>query len=428
MNEKHTIGRRNLLKTVGAAALESILIYKRATADTNQSNAEKKTRKPEYPQVPKRILGKTKIKVPCLCIGTATSNLVEKQIILRKALQWGVTCWDTATNYAGGNSEIGIGKFLSKNLEVRKGLFIISKPPDIRTTVPNVASVERHLQTSLKRMNTKYVDLYLGVHNIRNSAQLTEELKQWVESAKKRKLIRFFGFSTHTNMWQCLAAAAKLDWIDAIITVYNFRVMQDPKMQAAIEACHKAGIGLIAIKTQAAGPVARWVGQVVKVETKEDKRLVGYFTKRGFTEGQTKIKAVLQDERFSSVCVGIGNVALLASNVDAVLDKTKLMQADMDVLNRYAQETSRNYCAGCAEICDSTLPDALCHGQISDIIRFLMYYNNYGDKERAKRLFRHIPAGVRGELLSTDYTLAEARCPQHLPIGKLVAEAVIKLS
>ncbi|GAH78153.1 unnamed protein product, partial [marine sediment metagenome] len=97
--------------------------------------------------------------------------------------------------------------------------------------------------------------------------------------------------------------------------VYNFRSMQDSKMQAAIEACHKAGIGLIAMKTQAFGQ---------KIETEEDKKLVEHILQRGFTEGQAKIKVVLEDKRFSSACVGMENVALLSSNVAAVLDRTKL--------------------------------------------------------------------------------------------------------
>jgi len=245
---------------------------------------------------------------------------------------------------------------------------------------------------------------------------LTDELKQWARNAKKRKLIRFFGFSTHSNTAQCLAAAAKLDWIDAITTRYSFRIMQDARMQDAVEACHKAGIGLIAIKTQGFGQ---------KVKTKQDRKLAGHFLRRGFTQGQAKIKAVLEDKRFSSACVGMQNVALLTSNVAAVLDKTKLTQADMEVFKEYARVTCSGYCAGCAYICDSALPDT---PYLSDIMRYLMYYNSYGEQERARELFAKIPGKVRNKLLSTDYGPAEARCPQHLPIAKLVAEAVSKLA
>ena len=51
-----------------------------------------------------------------------------------------------------------------------------------------------------------------------------------------------------------------------------------------------------------------------------------------------------------------------------------------------------------------------------------------GEHEEAKQLFAQIPAKVRNKLLSTDFSLAEARCPQHLPIGRLVAEAANKLA
>ncbi len=187
-------------------------------------------------------------------------------------------------------------------------------------------------------------------------------------------------------------------------------------MEAAIEACHKAGIGLIAMKTQ---------GRRQKSKPKEDKELARHFMQRGFTEGQAKIKVILGDKRFSSVCVGMENTTTVDSNVAAVLDKTKLTRADREAFRRYAQATCSGYCAGCAHICDSALPDV---PYVSDIMRYLMYYNDYGEKQMAKALFAETPSRIRDKLLSTDCSLAEAQCPQHMPIGKLVAEAVSKLA
>ncbi len=425
--DPNKLDRRNFLKAVGAAGLASTVtetttgfVSTGAVAGPDDSDVTKKKQKPEVSQVPRRKLGKTNVEVPCLCLG-GNYNLIERQIILRKALESGVNYWDTAHNYAGGNSELGIGKFLSKNPDVRKKLFITSKA----SFAKDVAGVEERLQLSLKRMNIKYIDLYYGVHILSDPTQLTEELKQWAKDAKKRKLIRFLGVSTHKNMAQCLAAAAKLGWIDAIMTVYNFRLRQDSKMQAAIEACHKAGIALIAMKCQAAGPSARWAKQDVKVETEEDKRLVGYFEKKGFTQEQAKIKAVLQDMRFTSVCVGMENMALLNANIDAVRDKKKLSQRDLQLFDNYAKATCSGYCAGCADICDAALPNT---PYVSDIMRYLMYYNSYGEHDQARRLFAQIPSNVRNGLSDVDYRLAEARCPQHLPIRKLITEALGKLA
>ncbi len=415
MEKQNKINRRNFLKTAGAVGLGYVLTSTETKADPNEPNTPEKNEKFNYPQVPKRELGKTGVKVPCLAIGTPF-NTLENQAFLRNAVQWGVNYWDTAPHYSGGNGQRGIGRFISKNPGVREQLFLAALSSKMKT----IAGVERSLQVSLQNMNTEYLDLYYGVYMVSDPAQLTDELKQWAKHAKERKLIRFFGFSTHENMAQCLNAAAKLDWIDVIMTAYNFRLSHDVKMQAALDACYKAGIGLTAMKTQAHGA---WGGGRIGAE--EDIKLVRHFQKLGFTEGQAKLKLVLEDKRFASACVGMENTAVLTSNIAAALDKTKLTRADMDVLGEYAKATCSGYCAGCADICDSVLPDM---PYTSDIMRYLMYYNSYGQQERARELFASIPADVRNKLLSIDYSSAEACCPQHIPISKLIAEAVSKLA
>jgi predicted aldo/keto reductase-like oxidoreductase len=393
MNDKQNkIDRRNFLKTVGAAGMASA--FARVTAaEPNKPDAPAKKKQSRFPQVPKRKLGKTGVEVSCLALGTLF-DLVENQIILRRSLQLGVNYWDTANNYANGQSEIGIGKFLEKNTDARKKVFIVSKA----SRAKSIAEVEQRLQTSLERMKTDYIDLYYGVHVMSSPDSLTDELKQWAEKAKKRGVIKFFGFSSHSNMTECLAAAPGLGWIDAALVTYNFRVMQDKKLQAAVEACHKA---------------------------EGDKKLTDHFLQKGFTEGQAKIKVVLEDKRFSSLAVRMENIALLNSNVAAVLDKTKLSQADKDIFKQYADSTCAGYCAGCANICNSALPDT---PYISEVMRYLMYYNSYGDRDRARELFAQMPDSIKKRLLNTDYRVAEARCPQHLPIGKYVAQAVNKLA
>jgi len=422
MNENHNpINRRDFLKTVGTAGLVPALSQVTAGIASGQEkadpNALAKTQEPKLPQVPVRKLGKTGVKIPVLSLGTMF-NLIDNQIILRSTLKWGVNYWDTAHNYGGGNSELGVGKFLKDNPEVRKNIFLATKASGANT----IDEIEERLQTSLKRMNIDYIDLYYAPHAASGPDKLTDELKNWAESAKKRKLIRFFGFTVHKDMAECLLAAAKLDWIDAIMSSYNFRFMQDDKMRAGIDACYKAKIGLIAMKTTGKTTI-QWAKQTL--ETEADKKLIEHLLQKGYTQEQATIKLALEDERISGACVGMENVAVLTANVAAVLDKTKLTQADFEVFKEYADVTCSGYCAGCAEICDSALPDA---PYVSDIMRYLMYYNSYGKKDWARELFAEIPGNVRNRLLSIDYSAAEARCPQHLPIAKLVAEAVSKLA
>jgi predicted aldo/keto reductase-like oxidoreductase len=406
------INRRNFLKTIGAAGLGSVLATSGLKAGPNEPNAAQKTEEPKFPELPKRKLGKTGIEIPILSSGLSFDVNANKWM-LKANLKYNVTCWDTANEYAGGNSEIGIGGFLSQNPEARKKLFIITKASGAYTP----EAVEERLQTSLKRLNTDYIDLYCGVHHCDNpDAQLTEQLQKWAEDAKKRKLIRFFGFSTHQNMEKCLTAASKLDWIDAIMTVYNVALMQNLQMQEAVQACHEAGIGLIAIKA---------LYGYQKKQTEAEEKMLTHFLDKGYSRAHAMLKTVLEDKRITTACVGMENVDKLRANIDAVLDKTKLTRADTDVLRKYVAESCSGYCAGCAHICDAALPDMT---YTSDIMRYLMYYNSYGEREEARRLFAQIPGNVRSKLLNTDYSLAESRCPQHLPIGEFIAEAVCKLA
>ena len=61
-------------------------------------------------------------------------------------------------------------------------------------------------------------------------------------------------------------------------------------------------------------------------------------------------------------------------------------------------------------------------------MRYMMYYNSYGHRDRAREHFARIPEDMKKRLLKVDYTLAEARCPQRLPISKIVADAADKLA
>jgi uncharacterized protein len=409
------LNRRNFLKTVGVAGLGSVIASK-AMADSpvpskvegNEPNASAEKQQNETPQVPTRKFGKTGVDVSALSLGAM--GLVDNQVILTSSLKWGITYWDTAPVYTGGNSEQCIGKFLAARPEMRKKLFIVTKASHAK----NPAEAEERLRESLKRMNTDYVDVFCGVHGLDYIGQLTDDYKTWAENAKKKGLIKYFGFSTHKNMPASLTAAAKLGWVDAILTTYNYRLLKNDNMQKAVDACYKAGVALTAMKTQA-----------LKVETDDDKKLMEHFTAKGFTEAQAKLKAVLEDERIPAVAVGMNSVAHITENVAAVLDKTKLAADDRMVLEQYAEATCTGYCAGCAHLCDAAVAGA---SNISDVMRSLMYHNSYGDNQLARQTFAEIPADARARLLTADYRFAEQRCPQRLPIARLVREAVEKLA
>jgi predicted aldo/keto reductase-like oxidoreductase len=410
------VNRRSFLKTAGLAGLGSVVaasIAKAADANIPGPNEPNTPPAPKPEKIPKRKLGKTGIEVPVLSLGFGRPG---EPVVLRQALDWGVNYWDTSLFAAA--SEQRIGGFLGKNPELRKDIFLVTKETQSKTA----DDLEKCLQTSLKNLNTSYIDLYFGVYMVNDMVRFTDDVAKWAESAKKRGLIKCFGFTTHQNMPQCLMAASKLDWIDAIMTTYNFRYTKDAAMQDAIEACNKAGIGLIAMKTQGMRP--RGAATADPNEVEAEKKMLAHFTDKGFTAGQAKIKMVLDDKRISTVCSAMASTSMLMANLAAVLDKTSLTAEDKTVLNQYAQATCSGYCAGCGQICEQAASNV----PVSDIMRAMMYHNSYGDKAGAKEVFAQIPAEIRQRLLSVDYSAAEARCPNRMPIGRIIADATTLLN
>jgi predicted aldo/keto reductase-like oxidoreductase len=217
-------------------------------------------------------------------------------------------------------------------------------------------------------------------------------------------------------MAPCLQAASKLGFIDGIMFRYNFRTMGQNDTKAAVEVAHKAGIGLTAMKTQA------------KPSTQGDEealKLVDRFTQKGFTMEQAVVKAVWEDARIASLCSAMYSLNVLQSNYLAAMDKMQLSAADHSALRDYAQASCSQYCAGCADLCESAMAGG---PPISDVMRYLMYYRQYGQAEEARRLFAELPAAVRGALAGADFSVAERRCPQRVAIGRLMREACAVLA
>lgn len=405
MSKKKCLSRRDFLRTAGMVGAGSLLS---AGGMPAQGAGEAGGKVPDLGNatVPMRPFGKTGVEVSCLSLG-GMFDIPSNQLLMKQALKWGVTYWDTADCYEGGKSELGIGQFLAKNPEVRKQLFLVTKS-DAR----DPGGMTKLLNQSLERMKTDVIDLYF-VHGISSIKELNQDTKGWAEKAKAAGKIKFFGFSTHSNMEECLQAAAQLGWIDGIMMTYNFRLMQTDRMRSAIEVCVKAGIGLTAMKTQGGGSVS--------MESETELKLAGRFMQLGFTDKQAKLKAVWENPNIASICSQMPNLTILMANIAAALDQTRLSGEDLELLRQYACETASSYCAGCASFCESAF--AAAPPPIREVMRGLMYFHHYGEKDRARLLFAGLPQAARNSLLTDDFAEAEKNCPQGLPIGRLMKEA-----
>ncbi len=135
--------------------------------------------------------------------------------------------------------------------------------------------------------------------------------------------------------------------------------------------------------------------------------------------------AVWQNPNISSICSQMPNMTILMSNVAAAMGRTQLSSNDDKLLQQYAQETHSDYCAGCAAICESAITGDV---PVGKVMRYLMYSRSYGEHDHACERFRNIAPSIRRQMDNLDYSLAEQRCPQKMPIGRLMREAGEELS
>jgi predicted aldo/keto reductase-like oxidoreductase len=392
--------RRAFLKTACAGGVGCIITLKNKLAQASDESIV----------VPARPFGKTEVEVPILSFGTSL-HVSFSQLLLRQAVKWGVTYWDTANTYMGGNSEKAIGKYFGKYPEDRKKIFLVTK-----THASTAEGRTRDLNLSLERMKTDYIDLFF-IHSVWSADELDNQTKSWARKAKAAGKIRLFGFSTHSNMAECLLAGAKLDWIDGIMMTYNYRLMHTADMRRAVDACVEAGIGLTAMKTQGGGQV--------RTNSETELELAGRFLKKGFSDAQAKLKAVWQNQHVASICSEMPNMTILMANVAAAIDKTELSARDTRMLQQYAQETRSSYCTGCTDICESAVAADV---PIGDVMRYLMYARSYDNPVRASHCLKKIPEKRRRQMIHLDYSLAEKKCPHKMAIGKLIQEALNELS
>jgi len=392
------VSRRNFVKTLGVVGMASALGAGRSFAQPSPAPATNAPMPLKPQKIANRPFGKTGANVSMLGLG-GIFDIASNQLVLQQALAWGVTYWDTAANYNGGRSEGGIGMYLEKNPQARKEIFLVTKYDG--------GGLDDALNQSLEKLKTDYVDMYFM-----HGEMPGPETKAWAEKMKAAQKIRFFGFSTHSNMENDLQAAARLGWIDGIMLKYDYRLAQNDAMKAAVDAATKAGIGLTAMKTQGSGQIG--------TDTEADLKMGGHFLQRGFTQQQAKLKAVWENSRIACICSQMANATVLHANVAAALDKTSLTAEDHAVLREYAQATASRHCAGCTRFCEN-VPGH--QAPIGDVMRALMYHRSYGDAERARAAFARIPEADRSALAGFDYSAAERVCPNRMPIARLMREA-----
>jgi predicted aldo/keto reductase-like oxidoreductase len=221
---------------------------------------------------------------------------------------------------------------------------------------------------------------------------------------------RFFGFSTCGGaVVECMRKAARVGGIDAIMFRYSFARYGDLALNRAIDECRRAGIGLIAMKSQNAVP--------------DDQKFVKEFRSKNFNLAQAKLKAIWADERIDSVTSLMDNTRKLAENVAAAKTPVQLSMAEFQQLRRIATASAGQACQGCSQICEACFAGPV---KVAKPLRYLMYYECYGETRRARELLHALSPEERA-FETVDFAAACAACPQGIDIPARLRVARSKL-
>ncbi len=362
--------------------------------------------------VPTVTLGKTGQKVTKLGMGTSWAL---SPSFVQRAIAAGVRYIDTSESYENTVAEKVLGEVLERT-KTRKDVYLVTKNAGYRNAKGAGAAkvFEDHLNASLERLKTDYVDCYY-IHGITGAqiGMLSDPgVKAAFEGLKKAGKIKFCGLSCHdAQLVEVLDEVAKVGWLDQVMIKYNFRDVggkdRHDDLQRVIDKCSKANVGLVAMKTQ---------GGAVNFPDK-----MKQLAEKGFKKEVAAIKTVWQDQRIQVVVSEMTTFSDLRENIAASRDELTAREARL--LEEHRKLTANLYCHGCGHLCETAARGV----PVATVLRYLRYYEAYGKREQARQLYQALPQ-VSRLLVDANLHAAEAACPHGLPIVDLMNRAAMRLA
>jgi predicted aldo/keto reductase-like oxidoreductase len=344
-----------------------------------------------------RSLGRTGLKLPVVSMGVMNSDNPD---LIRAALDGGIVMLDTAHGYQRGKNEVVIGEVIKGR--PRDSFIIATKvpaPERDRSTGAIPAGAEagpffEMFDISLKRLGLEYVDI-LYQHNVLARDQaLFKPVLEALQKIRKEGRARFIGVTTHGNEPEVIRAVIEAKVHDVILTAYNFRQDHREEVRKAIAEAGQAGIGIVAMKTQAG---AYW--------DKEKQHPINM---------KAALKWVLNDTNVTTAVPGMTTFDQLQEDLavmtDLTLTEQELKDLNMDIQGGlYCQ-----HCSQCLPGCREALP-------IPDLMRSYMYAYGYRNPGLARELLEDLQVSSSP---CRDCGVCTAKCAKGFDVAGRIRDIV----
>ncbi len=239
--------RRSLLKWMAGLTAGLLLSSQTNARGDSQSSDRLGT------LLPRRQLGRSGSAVTMLGVGgwhIGRMSERDAQETIEVALEGGVRFFDTAESYQSGGSESRLGKLLTP--KYRDVVYLMTK-----TTARDADGARRHLEDSLRRLATDYLDLW-QVHSVKSpedvDGRITDGVFEVMIEAQASGKVRQIGFTGHKRPDAHLRVLEKSDIFDTCQMPIN---LADPSYESFIlgvlPTLVERQLGVLAMKTLANG-------------------------------------------------------------------------------------------------------------------------------------------------------------------------------
>ncbi|MGD0200495.1 MAG: aldo/keto reductase [Bryobacteraceae bacterium] len=374
--------RRSFLAAGLALPAAGLAIPTRSAPEAPVPEAPAPAGKPVF-----RTLGKTGMKVTsvaCGCMITSDPSVIER------AADMGINYFDTARGYQGGNNERMVGTALKSR---RKQLYLSTK-----TGAHDKQGALEHLDQSLSELGTDYVDVW-HLHGKSSAEELTPDLLEAQQIAKKAGKIRFAGVSLHSGHASIIPAAIRSSQIDVLLISYNFSM--GSSLDALIDQAHAAGLGLVAMKVMAGGFRRNREGSPNRA----------ILTREGAMGAA--LRWVLKNPKIGTTIPSMTDMEQLEDNFKSM--PAPFSAADEKTLTAHLDRIRPLYCRMCGE-CDGACPKGL---PVAEVLRSLMYAEGYGQFALGREHYASLELAAR----CSDCPGCQVECPNGVKVARRMLRA-----
>ncbi len=325
---------------------------------------------------------------------------------MQHALKLGVNFIDTAPGYQGGSTR-GAGsseRLVGRAIKAvpRDQVYISTKNA---SGAPSGKAWREALETSLRNLDTDYIDFYQLIHSI-SWQSYTEKFRPnaWDEALRARDegLIRHFSFSSHDTPENIIKLLEE-GIFESCIIQYN---LLDRRNEPVIDYAREHNISVFVM-----GPVG---GGRLGMRSERLESIVPGVA----STPELALRFVLSNPGVTSALSGMNTIEMIEENVATASREEPLTAEERAAIERALEENQRLselYCTGC----NYCMPCPQGVG-IPQIFAAMNLHRVWGLTEVAKAHYRRLGPDNRDGLLQADACVecgaCEEKCPQNIPI------------